>query len=154
MKTHSHNQMNASPSLSSFAADAMPGDEEIESLYSVAHQLYTGGMRSKALDLFAFIAACRPRSARFNKALGISLMSNGDYEAAIPVLATAMLCDADGDPALSVACAECMALTKRYRHAGRLFEKAKILLQPSLDCPAMQRLDAHANAWLSILKDR
>jgi Flp pilus assembly protein TadD len=141
---------------SPFTTDARPnlGDEEIESLYRMAHQLYSSGMRTKAHEVFAFIAAYKPRSIRFNKALGISFMSNGEYEAAIPVLATAMLCDPDSDPALYVACAECLALTERHQQAGRLFKKAKVLLQNQQDCLETQRLDAHADGWLTILKYR
>lgn len=142
--------------ISASSPDAVIGlsDEELETLYSMAHQLHTGGMRAKAHDLFAFIAACRPRSIRYNKALGISLMSNSDYEAAIPVLATAMLCSPGSDPALSVACAECLALTNRRQQARRLFKKARVLLLQQNDCDEIARLTAHTDGWLNILKDR
>jgi tetratricopeptide (TPR) repeat protein len=129
-------------------------DDELEALYSMAHQLHTGGMRSKAHDLFVFIAACRPRTIRYNKALGVSLMSNGDYEAAIPILATAILCSPGNDPALSVACAECLALTNRHQQARRLFKKAKTMLRQHDSRPEINRLATHADGWLTILKDR
>jgi tetratricopeptide (TPR) repeat protein len=128
-------------------------DEKIEALYSTAHQLHTSGMRAKAHDLFAFIAAYRPRSIRFNKAFGISLMSNGDYEAAIPVLATAILCNPENDPALSVACAECLALTNRHRQARDLFQKARRLLQEQTDSDELRRLSMHTDGWLAILEN-
>lgn len=119
----------------------------------MAHQLHAGGMRIKAHELFAFIAASRPRSIRYNKALGISLMSNGDYEAALPILTMAMLCGSPGgDPALPVACAECMALTNRRQQARRLFKRARALLLQQSGTPEIARLAAHTNGWLNILK--
>ncbi|HEY4318346.1 MAG TPA: tetratricopeptide repeat protein [Herbaspirillum sp.] len=136
-----------------FAAKPAPaiGDEEIETLYSIAHQLHSGGMRAKALDLFALVAAYRPRSIRYNKALGISLMGSGDYEKAIPILATAILCDTEDDPSLAVAFAECLALTDRRRQALRLFQKARIRLNDHADLPEAERLLAHADRWMAIL---
>jgi Flp pilus assembly protein TadD len=111
-------------------------------------------MRGKAHDLFVYVAACKPQSIRYGKALGISLMSNDDYEAAIPVLAAAMLCSSGKDPSLSVACAECLALTNRHGQARRLFRQAKRLLQQHEGSPDIERLTSHTDGWLSILKDR
>lgn len=127
------------------------GDEEIEILYSMAHHLHTGGMRAKAHELFALVAAYRPRSVRYNKALGISLMGNGEYEKAIPVLAAAMLCNAETDHALSVAFAECLALTSRRPQALRLFQKAKVSLEAGGDCAETERLRRHTERWLTVL---
>jgi tetratricopeptide (TPR) repeat protein len=127
------------------------GDEEIETLYSIAHQLHTGGMRAKAHDLFALVAAYRPRSIRYNKALGISLMGNGAYEEAVPILATAILCNTEDDPSASLAFAECLALTDRRQQALPLFQKARAQLKDRGDCPETRRLSAHADRWLAVL---
>lgn len=128
-------------------------DDELEALYSQAHHLHQSGMQAKAYDLFSFIASCRPYSPRYCKALGVSLMSNGNYEAAIPVLAAALLHDGGNDIALPVACAECLALTGRKPEACRLFEQARIMLAHQQDLPDSQRLAAHTEAWLKILKE-
>ncbi|MDB5774985.1 MAG: hypothetical protein JWP38_1118 [Herbaspirillum sp.] len=153
-ETECNELMNSTLSVSSPHPVFDLGDDELEALYSTAHQLYTGGMRSKAHDLFAFVASCKPRSIRYNKALGVSLMSNGEHEAAIPVLAAAMLCSSDSDPSLPVACAECLALTNRHRQARRLFKQARNLLRQCAGSPDIDRLIAHTDGWLSILKDR
>lgn len=128
-------------------------DDELEALYSQAHHLHQSGMQAKAYDLFLFIASCRPYSPRYCKALGVSLMSNGNYEAAVPVLAAALLHDGGNDIALPVACAECLALTGRKPEARRLFEQARIMLSHQQDLPESQRLAAHTEAWLKILKE-
>lgn len=128
-------------------------DDELEALYSQAHHLHQSGMQAKAHDLFFFIASCRPYSSRYCKALGVSLMSNGNYEAAVPVLAAALLHDGGNDIALPVACAECLALTGRKPEARRLFEQAKIMLTHQQHLPDSQRLAAHTEAWLKILKE-
>ncbi|RXZ38766.1 hypothetical protein D9O50_04510 [Oxalobacteraceae bacterium CAVE-383] len=117
----------------------------------MAHQLHTGGMRAKARELFALVAAYRPRSVRYGKALGLSLMGNGEYEKAIPVLAAAILCNPESDPALSVAFAECLALTNRRQQAKRLFQKARIALGTADGCTETMRLHQHAERWLAIL---
>lgn len=129
-------------------------DEELEALYSQAHQLHHSGMQAKAHDLFFFIANCRPGSPRYCKALGVSLMSAGNYEAAVPILAVALLHDGGTDLALPVACAECLALTGRRPLARRLFEQANTMLRLRQNPPGCDRLIAHTEAWLKILKEQ
>jgi tetratricopeptide (TPR) repeat protein len=128
-------------------------DEELETLYRQAHQLHYSGMHAKAHDLFYFIARCRPQSTRYCKALGVSLMSGGNYAAAVPVLTAAMRHDNGDDPALPVACAECLALTGQRRQARRLFEQARVMLQHQQALPEFSRLSTHTEIWLNILKD-
>lgn len=127
-------------------------DAELDALYRQAYQLHTGGMRAKARDLFSFLAACRPQ--RYNKALGIVLMSEENYTAAIPVLTAAMLCDVNDDAALPVACAECLALTGQHQQALQVFKNAKKMLLKKPRNPESIRLTAHTDGWLSILKGK
>jgi tetratricopeptide (TPR) repeat protein len=118
-------------------------DDELEAVYTIGYRLSARQMYEEAYGIFATLLLFRPRSVRYLKAAGLCLMGMRRYQSAILPLSAALLLD-DRDPAIALACGECLGFLGGGASMQGLLGRAASLADEAGDEATAER----ARAWL------
>ena len=104
--------------------------EELETVYGLAHNLYSTGRFDEALRYFAFLTLYRPTDPKFLLGLAASQQMSRNYEAAIQTYSFLTLLDPT-DPGPTLRIGECLMLLGQADEARDSFRMVIALANAS-----------------------
>lgn len=98
----------------------------LESIYSVAYQLYQGGQYERAGKVFRFLCVYHQYDPRFFTGAAACLQMQGQYVKALEHYAMALILDKDS-PDVPLQTARCLLALGRHGEAGEALEACRRL---------------------------
>lgn len=111
-----------------------------QTLYAVAHKLYSDGRYDLAQHLFAQLVLYDHQDPRYMKGLAAATHMRGDYEQAIQMYSMAALMDAS-DPATVMHAGDCFRAMGRRDRALESFDLARAMCSKAEHRPVRRRCD-------------
>lgn len=123
-------------------------DLEIDSLYSIAYQLYQRKEYLEALPFFKILAQSSPKNGKFWKALGACLQMLKEYESALNCYTTAQILNRQQeDLLLYIHAADCYFALEQTENGLKTLNKAFYKAEKNKDTVITQHVQFMRELW-------